>query len=81
MSHTGACITNGATNNSVVILQKPVHQRTTNAGDETEDDSEDDTKSHAKRQVSCDSEGHATSSGMQEALVACEAEADGNGCD
>ena len=42
MNHTGACITNGATNNSVVILQKPVHQRTTNVGDDTEDDSEDD---------------------------------------
>ena len=42
MNPSNACIANGPTNNSVVIIQKPIHQRSTTTNDETEDDSEDD---------------------------------------
>jgi hypothetical protein len=42
MNSSNACIANGPTNNSVVIIQKPVHQRSNTINDETEDDSEDD---------------------------------------
>ena len=42
MNSSGACIANGSTNNSVVIIQKPVRQRSATVNDETEDDSEDD---------------------------------------
>ena len=42
MNHSGTCITNGPTNNSVVIIQKSVHQRGNVINDDTEEDSEDD---------------------------------------
>ena len=42
MNHSGTCITNGLTNNSVVIIQKSSHQRGNITNDDTEEDSEDD---------------------------------------
>ena len=43
MNNSGTCVSNGQSNNAVVIIQKqPIHQRSTTTNEETEDDSDDD---------------------------------------
>ena len=42
MNNASGNIISGDINNSVVILQKPLHQRGNTINDDTEDDSEDD---------------------------------------